>query len=113
MGAARKAANASSERNRAGRRVRDHFATKPKAVLNGGEDKNGLRDPAPTALVAGMLHSSAIRIGYRGTWALLEAGIFSGATAEVLGLAAGRERPDATTSPNQWRQGGDLFPSLT
>jgi membrane-associated phospholipid phosphatase len=30
----------------------------------------------------------------------------------VLGLAAGRARPDATTSPNEWRQGGDSFPSL-
>ncbi len=38
--------------------------------------------------------------------------MFSTATGEVLSLAAGRERPDATTSPNQWRQGGDAFPSV-
>jgi membrane-associated phospholipid phosphatase len=97
-------------------KVRDHFATGSKAVLNGGEDKNSLRDAAPTvALIAGTgLYAAFIRdsIGYRETWALLEAGVLSGTTAEVLGLAAGRERPDATTSPNQWRQGGDSFPSL-
>jgi membrane-associated phospholipid phosphatase len=97
-------------------KVRDHFATGSKAVLNGGEDKNSLRDAAPTvALIAGTgLYAAFIRDsdGYRETWALLEAGVLSGTTAEVLGLAAGRERPDATTSPNQWRQGGDSFPSL-
>jgi membrane-associated phospholipid phosphatase len=97
-------------------KVRDHFATGSKAILNGGEDKNSLRDAAPTAaLLAGTgLYAAFIRDsdGYRETWALLEAGILSGTTAEVLGLAGGRERPDATTSPNQWRQGGDSFPSL-
>jgi membrane-associated phospholipid phosphatase len=97
-------------------RVRDHFATGSKAILNGGADKNSLRDAAPTAaLIAGTgLYAAFIRDsdGYRETWALVEAGILSGTTAEVLGLAGGRERPDATTSPNQWRQGGDSFPSL-
>ena len=38
--------------------------------------------------------------------------VFSTATSEVLTLAAGRERPDATTSPNMWRHGGDSFPSV-
>jgi membrane-associated phospholipid phosphatase len=97
-------------------KVRDHFATGSKATLNGGEDKDSLRDAAPTAaLLAGTgIYAAFIRDsdGYRETWALLEAGVFSGTTAEVLGLAGGRERPDATTSPNQWRQGGDSFPSL-
>jgi hypothetical protein len=54
-------------------RVRDHFATGSKAVLNGGEDKNSLRDAAPTiALIAGTgLYASFIddRDGYRETWA--------------------------------------------
>jgi membrane-associated phospholipid phosphatase len=97
-------------------KVRDHFATGSKAALNGGQDKNSLRDAAPTvALIAGTgFYAAFIRDsdGYRETWALLEAGVLSGTTAVVLGLAAGRERPDATTSPNQWRQGGDSFPSL-
>ncbi len=97
-------------------RVRDHFATGSKAVLNGGEDKNSLRDAAPTvALIAGTGLAAAFfndRDGYRETWSLIEAGAFSGATAEVLGYATGRERPDATTSPNEWGKGGDSFPSL-
>jgi hypothetical protein len=98
-------------------RVRDHFATGSKAVLNGGKDTNTLRDAAPTiAIVAGTgLYAAFIddREGYRETWALIEAGAFSGATAEVLGYATGRERPDATTSPNAWGNGGnDSFPSL-
>jgi len=96
--------------------VRDHFATGSKAILNGGEDKNSLRDAAPTlALIAGTGFSAWYiddRDGYRETWALLEAGAFSGATAEVLGYATGRERPDGTTSPNEWSKGGDSFPSL-
>jgi membrane-associated phospholipid phosphatase len=97
-------------------RVREHFATGSKATLNGGEDKNSLRDAAPTlAMLAGTgLYAAFIHDadGYRETWSLLEAGVFSSATAEILALAAGRERPDGTTSPNQWRQGGDSFPSL-
>ena len=97
-------------------RVRDHFATGSKAILNGGEDKNSLRDAAPTvALIAGTgLYAAFIddRDGYRETWFLIEAGAFSGVTAEVLGYATGRERPDATTSPNEWGKGGDSFPSL-
>jgi membrane-associated phospholipid phosphatase len=97
-------------------RVRDHFATGSKAVLNGGEDKNSLRDAAPTAaIIAGTGLFAALigdRDGYRETWSLVEAGAFSAVTAEALGYAAGRERPDATTSPNEWGKGGDSFPSL-
>jgi hypothetical protein len=97
-------------------RVRDHFAAGSKAALNGGEDKNSLRDAAPTvALIAGTgLYAAFIddHDGYREAWSLIEAGAFSGATAEVLGYATGRERPDATTSPNAWGKGGDSFPSL-
>jgi membrane-associated phospholipid phosphatase len=97
-------------------RVRDHFATGSKAILNGGEDKNSLRDAAPTvALIAGTgLYAAFLddRDGYREAWSLIEAGAFSGATAEVLAYATGRERPDATTSANQWGKGGDSFPSL-
>ncbi len=95
-------------------RVREHFAD-PNASLN-GEDKNTLRDALPAvALIAGTgLYAAFIRDsdGYQETWALLEAGILSTATGEALTYAAGRERPDATTSPNEWRQGGDSFPSV-
>jgi membrane-associated phospholipid phosphatase len=98
------------------RNVRDHFATGSQAALNGGENKNSLRDAIPTAALIGGtgLYAWFIRDteGYQETWALVEAAVFSSATAEVLGYATGRERPDATTSPNQWGQGGDSFPSL-
>jgi membrane-associated phospholipid phosphatase len=97
-------------------KVRDHFATGSKAILNGGEDKNSLRDAAPTvALIAGTgLFAAFIddHDGYRETWSLIEAGALSSVTAEVLGYATGRERPDATTSPNEWGKGSDSFPSL-
>ena len=97
-------------------RVRDHFTGDTRSALNGGQNKNSLRDAAPTvALIAGTgLYAAFIRDsdGYRETWALLEAGAFSGITAEALGYAGGRERPDATSSPNDWRAGGDSFPSL-
>jgi membrane-associated phospholipid phosphatase len=96
-------------------RVRVHFATGSYAVLD-GKDRNSLRDAVPAvALVtgtwayAGYLGDSD---GYREGWSLIEAGVLSTASGEILGFAAGRERPDATTSPNQWRQGGDSFPSL-
>ena len=96
-------------------RVRTHFATPNDSRLNGA-DRNAVRDALPavalvagTALYAGFIGDSD---GYRETWALLEAGVFSTVTGEVLSLAAGRERPDATSAPNQWRQGGDSFPSV-
>jgi membrane-associated phospholipid phosphatase len=96
-------------------RVRTHFATAGDSQLN-GKDRNALRDAVPavaliagTALYAGFIGDSD---GYRETWSLLEAGVFSTATSEILTLAAGRERPDATSSPNQWRHSGDSFPSV-
>ena len=96
-------------------RVRDHFASGSNS-LNGGRDNNSLRDAAPTmALIVGTGVSAWFlrdSDGYQEAWSLLEAGALSSATAEILGYAGGRERPDATTSPNQWRKGGDSFPSL-
>ncbi len=96
-------------------RVRTHFATGSNAVLNGA-DKNSVRDALPAAaLIAGTwAYAGFIRDsdGYRETWSLLEAGVFSTVTGEALTYAAGRERPDATTSANRWRDGGDSFPSV-
>jgi hypothetical protein len=89
-------------------RVRSHFATGSNAILNGGEDKNSLRDAPPSVAIIAGTGTAALFYrdsdGYRETWSLLEAGILSSATGEILAYAAGRERPDATTSPNQWRQ---------
>lgn len=98
------------------RKVRNHFATGSNAVLNGGLDKHSLRDALPTvAIVAGTALTAAFfrdSDGYRETWSMLEAGVLSSAAGQIVGYAGGRKRPDATTSPNQWRHGGDSFPSL-
>ncbi len=96
-------------------RVRAHYATGSNALLN-GKDRNSLRDAAPTvALIAGTFAAASFlddHDGYRETWSLLEAGVFSTVTAEAFSYAAGRERPDATTSTHAWRKGGDSFPSV-
>jgi len=96
-------------------RVRSDL-TSGAGALNGGQDKNSLRDALPTVAIiggtwayAGMLGDHA---GYRETWALIEAAVLSGATGEALAFGFGRERPDATTSPNEWGKGGDSFPSV-
>jgi membrane-associated phospholipid phosphatase len=97
-------------------RVRDHFATGSNAVLNGGQDKNALRDALPTVAIIGGTFVYAAFLGdsegYRETWSLFEAGALSTVTGEALSYAGGRERPDGTTSPNRWRAGGDSFPSV-
>jgi membrane-associated phospholipid phosphatase len=96
-------------------RIRTHFATGSNVVLN-AKDKNSARDALPAvALIAGTWATAGYlgdADGYRETWRLLESGVLSTVTGEVLTLAGGRERPDATTSPNQWRKGGDSFPSV-
>jgi len=96
--------------------VRSHFATGSNAALNGGKDKNSLRDAAPALALIGGTWAAAGYLGqsegYSETWRLVEAGVFSTVTAEGLTYAAGRERPDGTTSPNRWRAGGDSFPSV-
>ncbi len=97
-------------------KVRADFATGSDALLNGGKDKNVARDAYPAlAIIAGTWAAAGLlgdSYGYRETWRLLEAGVFSRATGEILSRAAGRERPDGSTSPNQWRKGGDSFPSV-
>jgi len=46
-------------------------------------------------------------------WAMLEAVGLSSVTAFALKYAGGRERPDQTSDPNQWRKsGGNSFPSV-
>jgi membrane-associated phospholipid phosphatase len=96
-------------------KVRTHFATGSNA-LNGGQDPNSLRDAAPTLAIVGgtWLYAGWLRDsdGYRETWALFEAGVFSTVTGETLKYAAGRERPNVTTSPHEWFVGGDSFPSV-
>jgi membrane-associated phospholipid phosphatase len=97
-------------------RVRSHFANGPSDGLNGGKDVNAARDALPAlALIGGTFAYAAFlgdSDGYRETWSLVEAGVLSTVTGEVLSYAAGRQRPDGSTSPNRWRAGGDSFPSV-
>jgi membrane-associated phospholipid phosphatase len=96
-------------------RVREHFAPLGPEGLT-GRSKNSLRDAAPTAGIVVATFGYAVylndRDGYHETWSLVEAALFSTATATAFGYATGRERPDQTTSPNHWFKGGDSFPSV-
>ena len=95
--------------------VRSHFAVGPYAKL-GGKDKHSTRDALPAAALVAATWAAAGYLGdadgYHETWRLLEATVLSTATGEVLKVASGRLRPDVSTSPNQWRKGGDSFPSV-
>jgi membrane-associated phospholipid phosphatase len=96
-------------------KVRDHFATGSKAILN-GKDSNSTRDAIPAAaLVAGTFAYATLigdSTGRVETYTMLEAAAFSGVTTEALKFVAGRERPNETTLVNRWRAGGSSFPSL-
>lgn len=95
--------------------VRTHFVgTGPAAPSTNTHDT---QDAIPTAVVVGGTWALALltqdRDGYGEGWAMIEAGALSAVTGYALKFAAGRQRPDATTDPNEWfKGGGDSFPSL-
>lgn len=93
--------------------VRTHFVgSGPAASTNTYDTK----DAIPAAAVFGGTWAFALltqdRDGYREGWAMVEAGALSAVTGYALKFAAGRQRPDAATDPNEWFRGGDSFPSL-
>lgn len=94
--------------------VRTHFVGPgPAPTLNNQDTK----DAIPGAAVFGGTWLFALLTqdhdGYREGWAMAEAAALSGVTAYALKYAAARQRPDATTDPNEWfKSGGDSFPSL-
>jgi membrane-associated phospholipid phosphatase len=96
-------------------RVRNHFAPPGAAGLTGA-DANEVRDilPAASLLVGTWLVSEITADSFANTeaYTMAEAAGFSTITAEALKYAAGRERPDQTTDPNDWRDAGSSFPSL-
>jgi membrane-associated phospholipid phosphatase len=99
-------------------RVRAHFAPAGAAGAAGvtGSDSNTLRDaiPAASLVVGTWLASELTQDSFANTeaYTMVEAAGFSTITAEALKYAAGRERPDQTTNPNDWRDAGSSFPSL-
>src|ERR1700722_9704107 len=84
-------------------RVRDHFAAPGAAGLTGA-DADDVRDilPAASLLVGTWLISEVTDDSFANTeaYTMAEAAGFSTLTAEALKYAAGRERPDQTTDPN-------------
>jgi membrane-associated phospholipid phosphatase len=96
-------------------RVRAHFAPTGPAGLT-GSDSNSIRDaiPAASLVVGTWLVSEVTDDSFANTeaYTMVEAAGFSTVTAEAFKYAAGRERPDQTTDPNDWRDAGSSFPSL-
>jgi hypothetical protein len=95
--------------------VRTHFVTDaatPPANTKSYDTEDAL--PAAGVFAATLLYAtlSNDHDGRSESWQMLEAAGFSSATSYLLKYAAGRERPDVTSDPNQWRSGGDSFPSL-
>ena len=70
--------------------------------------------PAAAVFVATWGYANLVgdNAGRREAWAMLEAAGLGGVTAYALKYAVGREGPDQTSDPNQWRKGGGSFPSL-
>jgi len=95
--------------------VRTHFI-KEGATPSGGSTKD-TKDWIPTVatvggtwILANFVDSTA---GHREVGNMVEAGGFSIVTSYALKFAAGRERPNETSDPNQWRKsGGSSFPSI-
>ncbi len=95
--------------------VRTHFVGNS-TTLPASPDSHDSDDALPAAAVvaATFLFATISKDsdGKSETWQMLEAAGFSSATSYLLKYAAGRERPSDTTDPDQWRSGGDSFPSL-
>ena len=95
--------------------VRTHFV-KTLGVSKTTNSKD-VQDAAPAAAVFVATWGYANLIGdtngHKEAWAMLEAAGLGGVTAFALKYAVGREGPDKTSDPNQWRKsGGTAFPSL-
>jgi membrane-associated phospholipid phosphatase len=95
--------------------VRDHFVGKSADGLN-GDDPNSAEDALPAAvllagtwLLAGVTDEPG---GWRELGSMLEASAFTAVSTEVLKFSLGRQRPNETTDPDGWFDGGDSFPSM-
>jgi len=93
--------------------VRNHFVgdTPPPANADSHDVDDAL--PAAGVLAATWLYAMATHDhdGRSESWQMLEAAGLSTATSYLLRYATGRERPDVTSDPDQWRTGGNSFPS--
>lgn len=93
--------------------VRDHFVSGADAGKN---DSNDLRDAAPLAvMVAGTWAAATLwddRAGFEEGRVMLEAGGLAAVSTTLFKFAAGRSRPNETSQVDDWRSGGDSFPSM-
>ncbi len=94
--------------------TRNHFAGKNPPLT--GKDTHATRDAIPAvAVTAGtwlFAEFEGERAGRIEAYTMLEAAALSSITAEGFKFAAGRLRPDQTLDSNDWRKGGNSFPSL-
>jgi membrane-associated phospholipid phosphatase len=95
-------------------RVRTHFAGDT-VTPGASASPDKLQDALPAAaLLLGSWGYAALvddSDGRKEAHAMLEASVFSVATAYALGYIARREGPGASTSPDRWGGGGTSFPS--
>jgi membrane-associated phospholipid phosphatase len=95
--------------------VRSHFTGGSDEGFD-DSDSNSTSDALPAAvLVAGTWMYAALidsPAGYQELGSMLEAGVLSAASTEILKLSLGRERPYDTADANSWFESGDSFPSL-
>jgi len=94
-------------------KVRDHFVS---ATDTSKQDQNDLRDAAPLAvMVVGTWAAATLwqdRGGFEEGRVMLEAGALTAISTTLFKVAAGRSRPNETTKVDDWRSGGDSFPSM-
>lgn len=95
--------------------VRAHFITDTNAQAT-GKNTHGLRDAAPmAAMVVGTWAAATAfddRSGYEEGRIMLEAGALTALSTTLIKFGAGRSRPDETSNQDDWRNGGDSFPSM-
>ena len=93
--------------------VRDHFVS---GADPGKKESNDLRDAAPLAvMVAGTWAAATLwddRAGFEEGRVMLEAGGLAALSTTLFKFAAGRSRPNETSQVDDWRSGGDSFPSM-
>ena len=81
-----------------------------------GQDANSTRDALPAAaLLAGTWAFGSLshdKAGRHEAWNMAEAAGFSAVDTLLLKYISGRRRPNETTNPDEWFQGGDSFPSM-
>jgi hypothetical protein len=93
--------------------VRDHFVSD---AGTGKQDSNDARDAAPlAAMVLGTWAAATLlddHGGFEEGRVMLEAGALTAISTTLFKAAAGRSRPNETSHVDDWRSGGDSFPSM-